>query len=99
MRISHGQAVSLEYIIRSAYNDCDRGGVVGLAEADFLENSPLSAAVAVLAPLSHRYSNDELEDVADFWDNYRFELSHDEFDSELIERYIEDLRALVQKYY
>ncbi|MDE6590718.1 MAG: hypothetical protein K2K53_10335, partial [Oscillospiraceae bacterium] len=88
MKISHNHAYALEHLIRRAYNGCDRGGVVGLAEADFLENSPLSAAVAVLAPLSLRYSDDQLEDVSEFWGNYRFELSHDAFDSELIEQYI-----------
>ena len=99
MKISHSAAYALEHIIRRAYNGCDRGGVVGLAEADFLEDSPLSAAVAVLAPLSLKYSDEQLRDVSDFWATYRFELSHDKFDAELIQQYIEDLRNLVHKYY
>lgn len=98
MKISHEQATALEFVLRHAYN-CGRYGVVGLANADFLENSPLSAAVAVLAPLSLRYSAEDLNDVSEFWDKYRFELSHDEFDDNLIDQCIEDLRKLVNKYY
>lgn len=98
MKISHEQAFVLEHIVRKAYQ-CDRGGVVGLAEADFLEYSPLSAAVAVLAPLSLNHSDEDLTDVSDFWGKYRYELSHDEFNSELIDQYIEDLREIVNHYY
>ena len=93
MKISHSAAYALEHIIRRAYNGCDRGGVVGLAEADFLEDSPLSAAVAVLAPLSLKYSDEQLMDVSDFWATYRFELSHDKFDAELIQRKLKLLFA------
>ena len=100
MRISHNDAVSLEYIVRGVYN-CDRGGVAGIAEADFFEHSPISAAVAILAPLSFRAGEAELEDVSEFWEKYRTEFSHDNIplDQEYVDEFINDLRALAKKYY
>lgn len=99
--ISHANAVSLEEIMCDAYKQPRRFSVCGLANADFLEHSPLSAAVAVLAPLSLKYSDEDLVDVADFWGNYRCEFSHDGENptEELTAQFIEDLRTLSEKYY
>lgn len=104
IRVNHFTAIKLESLVRKVYN-CDRYGVVGLANADFLERMPLAAAIAVLSPLSFRYSDEQLADLSEFWDKYRMTFSLDNLElskeeiSTIIEEYVNDLSVLVDKYY
>lgn len=47
-RISHNDAIELEYLVRKLYN-CDRAGVSGLADADNFESRPMDAAVMIIS--------------------------------------------------
>ena len=98
-RVSHGDAISLERIVRQVYN-CDRFGVGGLANADTLERSPMLAAYAALAPLYLK--NKKIADVDAFLDRYAciYEFENDEPPTdEDTERFIDELDNLVGKYY
>ena len=47
-RITHNDAIELEHQVRRLYG-CDRGGVSGMAEADYFEGHPIQAAVLVVS--------------------------------------------------
>lgn len=98
MMINHDEATSLEFIVRKVYN-CQRFGVMGIANADHLEAHPMDAAIVVFAPL---YRNKEsIEEIDSFVDEYscifNFPDSY-EYNQETVENYIEGLRYLVDKY-
>lgn len=97
-KISHAEATALEYIVRSVFN-CERFGVMGVADADHLERCPLDAAMVVFAPL---YKNKtEISEIEEFMDRNICQFSFDdyEYDEKKVEKYIEELRKLVKKYY
>ena len=96
-KISHAEATALEYIVRSVFN-CERFGVMGVANADHLERCPLDAAMVVFAPL---YKNKaEISEIDEFMDQNICYFSFDdyEYEEEKVEKYIEELRKLVKKY-
>ena len=47
--INHSEAFELELIVRRVF-DCDRFGVMGIADAGHLERCPYDAAIAVFVP-------------------------------------------------
>lgn len=53
MRISHGDAITLEMIVRHVH-DCDRAGMGGYIDADHYESDPFDAALIAIAPLWKR---------------------------------------------
>ena len=53
MRIDHGDAVSLEGIVRRVFA-CQRGEMGGYIDADHFESQPFDAALIALAPLWQR---------------------------------------------
>lgn len=97
--ISHSEAFELEHLIRKVYN-CDRFGVMGIADADHLEYHPLDAANVILAPLYLNQNNisdvenfiDEQSCIFNFSDNY-------EYNEDTVRKYIDGLSSLVNKYY
>lgn len=98
-KINHQDAISLEYIVRSVFNECSRGGVMGIADADHLERYPLDAALVIFAPL---YMNScSICDIEDFIDRYSciFNFDDFEYDSNVVENYIEELKQLINRYY
>ena len=56
-RINHNDAIELEHQVRRLYG-CDRGGVSGMADADYFEDHPIQAAVLVVSYIhaNHRES-------------------------------------------
>ena len=61
MRISHGDAIALEIIVRHVH-DCDRAGMGGYIDADHYESNPFDAALIALAPLWKRGYVHEVEE-------------------------------------
>ena len=47
-RINHNDEIELEHEVRRLYG-CDRGGVSGMADADYFEGHPIQAAVLVVS--------------------------------------------------
>lgn len=97
--INHSEATELEYLVRRVYN-CDRFGVMGIADADHLEYHPLDAANVILAPLYlNRTDIPEIDNfigeqscIFNFDDNYVY-------NENTVRNYIDGLRALVDNYY
>ena len=101
-RINHNDAIELEHEVRRLYG-CDRGGVSGMADADYFEVNPLQAAILIFAPKYRhsRWSRKEIPDITEFlsrYDNY-FTGDDNEYDSEIVDRYIRELEGLIRKYY
>lgn len=96
--INHNQACKLEYIVRGTY-DCNRFGVMGVANADHLESCPMDAILVVFAPLYK--NNKEIPEIDQFVDecmclfNYPDEYEYDEIQ---IENIISKFDCLVDKY-
>mgnify|MGYP006981375913 CR=1 FL=1 len=61
MRISHGDAITLEMIVRHVH-DCDRAGMGGYIDADHYESDPFDAALIAIAPLWKRGYAREVEE-------------------------------------
>lgn len=99
-KINHGDAITLEGIIRRLYN-CERFGVSGYADADHLEHSPLDAATLVIAPLYYtgKVTNDlEFDSFLAKYDSV-FSYPEENLTQELVIQYISDLKDIVDKYY
>ena len=97
--INHDEAISLECIIRNVYN-CDRFGVMGIANADHLERNPMDAAIVIFAPLYLKQK--EIEEINSFVDEYGciFNFPNDyKYNKETVDNYIDGLRKLASKYY
>ena len=97
--INHDEAISLEHIVRRVYN-CERFGVMGIANADYLERNPLDAAIVIFAPLYREQR--EISEIDEFIDQYRCIFNYPEdytYNEETVENYIEGLRSLVDIYF
>ena len=91
MRINHGDAYTLELIVRRVFS-CDRGAMGGYIDADHFESSPFDAALIALAPLWQKADFNEIEDFLFGWEvKLR---SNDDQDID-IRAYIEELDSLV----
>lgn len=69
MRISHGDAITLEAIVKRVHN-CDRAGMGGYIDADHYESDPFDAALIAIAPLWKRGYAREVEEFLFKWDNF-----------------------------
>ncbi len=67
MRINHGDAVSLEHIVRKVFS-CARTGMGGYIDADHFELEPFDAALIALAPLWQKADFQEIEDFLFRWE-------------------------------
>lgn len=97
--INHNEATSLEFIVRRVYN-CERFGVMGIADADHLERNPLDAAIVIFAPLYREQR--EIEEIDAFMDRYSCVFNFPEdytYNEETVANYIEGLRNLVDRYF
>lgn len=97
--INHREAISLEHIVRRVYN-CERFGVMGVANSDHLERHPMDAAIVIFAPLYQEQK--VIEDIDSFIDEYSciFNFHEDyEYNEQTVNNYIEGLRRLVDKYF
>ena len=91
MRIDHGDAVSLEGIVRRVFA-CQRGEMGGYIDADHLEFQPFDAALIALAPLWQKADFHEIEDFLFKWE---YALRKENEDGLSAESYIEELDNLV----
>ena len=68
-KITHSAAIVVEAILRRLHYDCDRGGMCGLIDADYIENFPFDAILIAIAPY-WRLVNDTkaLSDFIYKWD-------------------------------
>ena len=98
MYLSEDESLALEYLIRRVYG-CDRGGVMNVAEADKLKNHPMLAPIVIFAPLYLEQKN--WADIDEFMDKYCDFYYHeaDEISKDFVKSFINDLKALVNKYY
>lgn len=97
--ISHNDAIRLEFIVRGVYQ-CERSGVMGIANADHLESNPMDAAIVVFAPLYKEYISD-LSEIDNFMDKFSsiFNYPEDyEYDESVVKEYISGLEELISKY-
>ena len=93
MMISHGDAISLETIVRNI-TKCDRYGFGGLIDADIYEANPLEASIICVALLYHNKYDDQ---IAEYFRKWRFAFRDAENSSELsADEYITELRELVK---
>lgn len=95
--INHNEAFELELIVRRVFN-CDRNGVMGIADADHLERCPYDAAIVVFAPLYK--TNSKIDEIDQFMDDFSCYFTFDDFQysKEKVREYIDGLRELVEKY-
>ena len=91
MRIYHGDAVSLEGIVRRVFA-CQRGEMGGYIDADHFESQPFDAALIALAPLWQKADFHEIEDFLLKWE---YALRKENEDDLSAESYIEELDNLV----
>lgn len=91
MRINHGDAVSLEGIVRRVF-ECQRGDMGGYIDADHFESQPFDAALIALAPLWKKADFHEMEDFLFKWE---YALRKENEDGLSVEAYIEELDNLV----
>lgn len=98
-RITHGEAIELESIVRRLFN-CDRAGVSGLADADNFESRPMDAAVMVVSYIHARglqYSETEYDEFLCKYDTiFRYPDENDAKNE--VRNYIDELSAIVDKY-
>ena len=91
MRIDHGDAVSLEGIVRRVFA-CQRGEMGGYIDADHFESQPFDAALIALAPLWQKADFHEIEDFLFKWE---YALRKENEDGLSAKSYIEELDNLV----
>ena len=91
MRIYHGDAVSLEGIVRRVFA-CQRGEMGGYIDADHFESQPFDAALIALAPLWQKADFHEIEDFLLKWE---YALRKENEDGLSAKSYIEELDNLV----
>lgn len=90
MKIEHGDATTLEHIVRRVFS-CERAGMGGYIDADHFESEPFDAALIALAPLWEKADFQEIEDFL-----YKWERSLRSDDGERIDvnLYIDELNDL-----
>ncbi len=91
MRIDHGDAISLEGIVRRVFA-CQRGEMGGYIDADHFESQPFDAALIALAPLWQKADFREIEDFLFKWE---YALRKENEDGLSAKSYIEELDNLV----
>ena len=91
MTINHGDAVSLEFLVRNVYK-VDRGAFGGLIDADNFENRPFDAAIIALAPLFQKNP----KAVNKFMEEYQMVFDYpDEYSSYTFDMYYDALDKLI----
>lgn len=98
-RINHNDAIELEHYVRKLYG-CDRGGVSGMADADYFEGRPIQAAVLVVSYIyaNHRESGPCQFD--EFLNKYEtiFDFPDENNAADQVRNYIKELSSIVKKY-
>lgn len=98
-RINHSEAIELEHIVRNLYQ-CNRGGVSGMADADYFEGHPIQAAVLVVAYIHAKGLETSSTQYDEFLCKYESIFEHlekNDVDQE-IRNYIDELEDIVNQY-
>jgi hypothetical protein len=98
-RIEHSDAIELEYQVRRLYQ-CGRGGVSGMADADYFEGHPLQAAVLVVAYIHANGMESGPYQYDDFLVRYekKFEKPLGNSMQEIMREYLAELNDIVEEY-
>lgn len=92
MIINHDEAVKIEMLVRNMQN-CERGGMAGLIDADNFESNPFDAAIILLAPIWKQIPNEILSGFINKWSILR-----DQNEVIDIDKYKKELFDIVDKY-
>lgn len=68
---SQNFAVRIELIMRSVF-ECDRSGVGGLVESDYIRKYPFTAMISTIMYLCKRNSGDNINVASNFFDKYGY---------------------------
>lgn len=98
-RLNHNDAIRLEYEVRRLYK-CDRAGISGMADADYIEGRPIQAAVLVVAYIHANHMECEPYQYDEFLNKYEIIFNYPEENDAKneVDRYIEELSAIVDQY-
>lgn len=97
--IEKSESLELEHIVRRVFN-CDRFGVMGVADSDHLKRNPLDAALVIFAPLYK--INKDIPELNEFMDMYQCIFGDGEdyqYNEQVVRSYIDELTVLVKKYW
>lgn len=91
----HSYGLQLESTLRRVFNEDDRGGFGGIADADFCERNPLTAVVSALARV---YYGEKRSVVNDFISDLYFDIGKSiaEIGEEEIQEIISKFKDLVE---
>ena len=98
-RINHNDAIELEHQVRRLYS-CDRGGVSGMADADYFEGHPIQAAVLVVSYIHANHRESGPYQFDEFLNKYEtiFEYPDENNAADEVRNYIDELSAIVEQY-
>lgn len=98
-RINHNDAIELEYQVTKLYG-CNRGGVSGMADADYFEGYPIQAAVLVVAYIYANHQENDPYQFNEFLHKYKiiFEYPDENNATGEVKNYIAELGDIVEKY-
>ena len=98
-RINHNDAIELEHQVRRLYG-CDRGGVSGMADADYFEGHPIQAAVLVVSYIHANHRESGPYQFDEFLNKYEtiFEYPDENNAADEVRNYIDELSAIVEQY-
>ena len=107
LRISEPYPMRLERLVRTVYH-CEHFDMNGIMDADYLGMYPYHAALLIIAPKyykaqgnsgrSKKYWN-PIETFMSKYEDIFLDSSIDRFDDEIVEDFVNDLDALVTRYY
>ena len=97
-RINHNDAIELEHEVRRLYG-CDRGGVSGMADADYFEGHPIQAAVLVVSYIHANHRESGPYQFDEFLNKYEtiFEYPDENNAADEVRNYIDELSAIVEQ--
>lgn len=95
----HGYALLLEHIMRSAFNLKDRGGLGGVADADYADSNPFSAICCTLSSYYNNVDDDKKALINTYIDKYYFckDDTIEKIGEKTIDKMIDELRELLKK--
>lgn len=98
-RINHNDAIELEYQVRRLYK-CDRGGVAGMAEADYFEENLIQTAVLVVFYIYANHLESGIYQFDEFFNKYKmiFEYSDENNAVSEVRNYIQNLSLIIDQY-